>query len=328
MPHRPLPSLRRLRLFSGALCTLAGLLTLAACEQKTPALASPATAATPSVPHASSAASAATPTRANLEAEYKSCPEGYYSGPRPGRVRYTKDDYLWVVTPEFAAAYCMPAEYVDKSLKGVEAIAYKPVYEGYESCGFGGNKEACSRGMSHGFEIYYKSSLKLPSISDTKYSHSAPSMLSRSSGLLTPRKTRTAKERDAWIADRPGIQDKFPSWGLVGVKGPKPMWPIVALYQVQYAEEILPGYNYISLEGATGSFTNPRMEKLGLTEFVIRMRKPNDGMRDDQELDLRTDYGYVIHLPSALLDKVRQVDKAGRAAFDQLLDKALPEQRR
>jgi len=271
---------------------------------------------------------AAPAANANPEVQYKSCPEGYYSGPRPGRIRYTKDEYIWAVTPEFAAAYCMPAEFVDKNLKGAEAIAYKPVYEGYENCGFGGQKEVCGRGMSHGFEIFYKSSLPLPSVSETKYSHSAPYMLSRSTGLLTPKRIRTAKERDAWKAERPGMQDKFPGWGLIAVKGSKPMWPIVALGQVQYAEEILPGYNYISLEGSMGHFTNARMEKLGLTEFVILMRKPNDGMRDHEEMDLRTDYGHVIHLPPALIEKVRQVDKAGRAAFDQLLDKALPQQRR
>lgn len=273
--------------------------------------------------------STATPSaNVDLESQYKSCPEGYYSGPRPGRVRYTKDEYIWVVTPEFAAAYCMPLEFVDKNLKGAEAIAYKPVYEGYENCGFGGQKEVCSRGMSHGFEIFYKSSLTLPSVSETKYSHSAPYMLSRSTGLLTPRRIRTAIERDAWKADRPGLQNKFPGWGLIAVKGHKPVWPIVSLGQVQYAEDILPGYNYISLEGSMGHFTNARMERLGLTEFVIRMRKPSDGMRDDQELDLRTDYGHVIYLPAALIDKVRQVDKAGRAAFDQLLEKALPQLRR
>jgi hypothetical protein len=102
----------------------------------------------------------------------------------------------------------------------------------------------------------------------------------------------------------------------------------VALYQILYAEETLPGYNYISLEGSTGGFNNPRMQKLGLTEFVIRMRKPNDGMRDDQEMDLRTDYGHVIHLPPAMVRQVQQVDAQGRAAFDRLLDQALPQQRR
>jgi hypothetical protein len=275
---------------------------------------------------------AAAASSADPEVQYKSCAEGYYSGPRPGRTRYTKDEYLWVVTPEFAAAYCMPPEFVDKGLKGAEAIAYKPVYAGYENCGFGGQKEVCSRAMSHGFEIYYKSSLKLASVSNTKYSHSNPMMLSQSTGLLSRSKKNlddfvNPKNQAARLADRPGLQAKFSGWGLVGVKGPKPMWPIVALYQILYAEEIMPGYNYISLEGSTGHFTNARMEKLGLTEFVIVMDRAGD-KRDDKEKDLRTDYGHVIHLPPALIDKVRQVDKAGRAAFDQLLDKALPQQRR
>lgn len=272
--------------------------------------------------------STATPSaNVDLEAQYKSCPEGYYSGPRPGRVRYTKDEYIWVVTPEFAASYCMPPEFVDKNLKGAEAIAYKPVYEGYENCGFGGQKEVCSRHMAHGFEIYYKSNLKLPSVSETKYSHSAPYMLQDSIGLFTTRRIKTDKERDAWKAERPGIQNKFKGWGLIAVKGHKPMWPIVSLGQVQYAEGILPGYNYISLEGSMGNFDNPRRQKLGLTEFAIVMDRPGD-VRNDEEKDLRTDYGHVIYLPPSLIDKVRQVDTAGRVAFDQLLDKALPQQRR
>jgi hypothetical protein len=222
----------------------------------------------------------------------------------------------------------MPPEFIDPQLKGAAAIAYKPVFAGDEICGFGGVKEACNRAMSHGFEIYYKSSLRLPSISDTKYSHSNRAMLSDSLGLLSAHRKRTANERDAWIAERPGIQTKFAGWGLVGVKGHQPMWPIVALYQILYAEETLPGYNYISLEGSTGGFNNPRMQKLGLTEFVIVMRKPNDGMRDHQEMDLRTDYGHVVHLPPAMVRQVQQVDAQGRAAFDRLLDQALPQQRR
>src|SRR3989338_11309092 len=106
----------------------------------------------------SPAASASRPlSDVDLKAQYQGCPLGYYSGPRPGKTRYTKDEYLWVVTPEFAKAWCMPPEYVDATLKGAEAIAYKPVQEGAENCGFGGNKEACSRRTAHGFEIYYKS---------------------------------------------------------------------------------------------------------------------------------------------------------------------------
>ena len=327
MTPNPMPSLRRLRLLAAALCALVGLLNLAACEQKTPAHASPAAAATPSVPQAPSTTAtttAPTATSADLEAQYKSCPEGYYSGPRPGRVRYTKDDYIWAVTPEFAAAYCLPPEYVDKTLKGAEAIAYKPVYEGYESCGFGGNKEACGRGTFHGFEIYMKSSTKLQSVSDTKFSFSAFHMNPYSKHLLSSNalanRNRLAVEQ--WFNDRPGALDRTKGWGLVGVKGPKPVWPIVALYEKQYIEDLLPGYNFISLFGSMGYFSNPRGEKRSPSNFVLVLDRKGD-KRDDEEKDLTTDYAHVIYLPEPFLDKLRQVDKQGAKAFDALVQKAM-----
>jgi len=327
MTPNPMPFLRRLRLFSAALYTLAGLLTLAACEQKTPALASPAAAATPSVPLAPSttaATTATTATSADPEAQYKSCPEGYYSGPRPGRVRYTKDDYIWAVTPEFAAAYCMPPEYVDKTLKGAEAIAYKPVYGGYESCGFGGNKEDCGRRVAHGFEIYFKSSQKIESHSTTKYNFRAFYMLPTSAHLIGPHVVQTPSQRQAWDAERPGSQARFKvnGWGLIGVKGPKPVWPIAAFGEIQYIEDIMPGYNYLSLEGSMGYFSNPRGEKRSPSNFVLVLDRKGD-KRDDEEKDLTTDYAHVIYLPEPFLNKVRQVDKQGAKAFDALVQKAL-----
>lgn len=263
-------------------------------------------------------------TEAELRAKYQNCPEGYYSGPRPGKRRYTKDDYLWVVTPEFAAAYCMPPEFIDKELKGAEAIAYKPVQEGAENCGFGGNREVCGRRTAHGFEIYYKSSLKLPSASDTKYNYRAFYMLPSSKHLVGPNEPQTPKEASAWVDERPGAQRKFTGWGLVGAKGDKPVWPIAAYREIQYIEELLPGYNYTSIEGSMGFFTNPRMEKLGADQFVLRLNKPGE-QRDDELLDLRTDYAHVIYLPKAFVEKVRVVDKQGNQAFQELLRKAMPQ---
>lgn len=265
-------------------------------------------------------------TEAEVRAKYQNCPEGYYSGPRPGKRRYTKDDYLWVVTPEFAAAYCMPPEFIDKELKGAEAIAYKPVQEGAENCGFGGNREACGRRTAHGFEIYYKSSLKLPSPYETKYSYPSFYMIPSSKHLLS----RSAANRElpaeaqAWVNARPGAQRKFTGWGLVGVKGNKPVWPIAAYREIQYIEELLPGYNYTSIEGSMGFFTNPRMEELGAAQFVLRLNKPGE-QRDDELLDLRTDYAHVIHLPKAFVEKLRIVDKQGGKAFQELLRKAMPQ---
>jgi len=266
-------------------------------------------------------------TQAEVQAAYQSCPVGYYSGPRPGKTRYTKDDYLWVVTLEFAAAYCMPPEFIDKTLKGAEAIAYKLVYEGSENCGFGGNKEACGRRTAHGFEIYYKSSLQLPSVSKTKYNYRAFYMISSSKHLLSGHKIKTPAEATAEVAERPGAQARFSTqggWGLVGVKGPKPVWPITALREIQYIEDLLPGYNYLSVEGSMGYFSNPRGEKMGATQFVLVLDKLGE-TRKDEERDLRTDYGHVIYLPEPFVVKIRQVDKQGDQAFRALLKQALPE---
>lgn len=275
-------------------------------------------------PAPTTAAAASQVSEVELRAKYQSCPLGYYSGPRPGKNRYTKDEYLWVVTPEFAAAYCMPSEFVDATLKGAEAIAYKPVQEGSENCGFGDNKEACGRRTAHGFEIYYKSSLQLPSVNSTKYNYRAFYMLPSSKHLLSTHKIRTDKEADAYIADRPGAQMRFKGWGLVGVKGHTPVWPITALREIQYVEELLPGLNYLSMEGSMGFFNNPRYEKLGASQFVLRLDKLGD-QRDDEVKDLRSDYGHVIYLPEPFVNKIRQVDKQGDLAFRNLLKQALPQ---
>lgn len=263
-------------------------------------------------------------TQAEVQAAYQSCPVGYYSGPRPGKSRYTKDEYLWVVTPEFAKAWCMPPEFVDATLKGAEAVAYKPVQEGAENCGFGGNKEACGRRTAHGFEIYYKSSLQLPGQSATKYNFSGFWMIPTSKHLLSSHKIRTPAEAEAYEAERPGRQTRFRGWGLVGVKGPKPVWPIAAFREIQYIEELLPGYNYLSLEGSMGFFSNPRGEKMGATNFVLVLDKLGE-TRKDEERDLRTDYGHVIYLPEPFINKIRKVDKQGDEAFRALLKQALPQ---
>ena len=53
-----------------------------------------------------------------VKAKYQNCEGGWYSGPRPGKARYAKDPFLWVVTPEFAKRFCMPPEFVSTDLKG------------------------------------------------------------------------------------------------------------------------------------------------------------------------------------------------------------------
>ncbi|MGL6352033.1 MAG: hypothetical protein ACRC2U_19820, partial [Aeromonas sp.] len=95
-------------------------------------------------PAATAAAKPAPQANAALEQQYKSCPGGYYNGPRPGRVRYTQDPWMWAVTPAFAKKHCFPAEFVSPDLQGAEAIAVKMHEKTTEIiCGWGDNKEVC-----------------------------------------------------------------------------------------------------------------------------------------------------------------------------------------
>jgi hypothetical protein len=79
------------------------------------------------------------------EKRWQSCPDGYYTGPRPGRHNYSNDKYLWVVTPEFARRFCMPEHLIDTELKGAEAIAFKrvPSEDGDDRCVIESGKTRC-----------------------------------------------------------------------------------------------------------------------------------------------------------------------------------------
>lgn len=69
------------------------------------------------------------PSKAPQDQNYS---EGTYSGPRPGRVRYTKDTFIWVTTPEFAKKFYMPEEFIRSELKGVEAVVFKIIENFFE----------------------------------------------------------------------------------------------------------------------------------------------------------------------------------------------------
>lgn len=71
-------------------------------------------------------------SEAEVKAKYQNCPNGYYSGPRPGKARYTNDNFIWAVTPEFAGKFCMPPEFVSSELKGAEAVAFRIVEDSDE----------------------------------------------------------------------------------------------------------------------------------------------------------------------------------------------------
>jgi hypothetical protein len=79
-----------------------------------------------------------------------------------GGTTFVPDPHVWVYTSSFAKRYGMPDRWVDDSLKGVEAIAYKVVDETHRTCGYGGNAESCVPSQACLFDFYIPKSANLP----------------------------------------------------------------------------------------------------------------------------------------------------------------------
>lgn len=270
-----------------------------------------------------SAQTAAAPAaKNNPEQQYKGCSNGYYMGPRPGRVRYTKDPWIWVVTPEFAKKFCMPTEFISTELKGAEAIAFKiNVDNDEEICGWGDRVEVCSGSKDLRFEIYIKNSIKIPKERDLSYYNSAtmPSHF-----LITPSKIETqAAMARAKSSPRTGALSVFESQqvGLQGVKNGKIAWPITTLYLKTYFREVYEGLDYMAFHGQTGLLNKPRMEREGIQDFVIGFDRLKDTNKSDGK-DLR-ELAHVITLPRSFSDKVRARDKASGMSMEELGKRAL-----
>jgi hypothetical protein len=272
---------------------------------------------------ASAQTAAAPAAKNNPEQQYKGCSNGYYMGPRPGRVRYTKDPWIWVVTPEFAKKFCMPAEFVSTELKGAEAIAFKiNVDNDEEICGWGDRVEVCSGRKNLRFEIYIKNSIKIPKERDLAYYNSAalPSHF-----LITPSKIETqAAMARAKSSPRVGVLDVFENQqvGLQGVKDGKIAWPITTLYSETYFREVYDGLDYMAFHGQVGQLNKPRMEKLGINNFVISFLPLHD---QSMTLEGRkiSELPHVITLPRSFMEKVRARDKAPGLGMEELGKRAL-----
>lgn len=261
----------------------------------------------------------------------ESCADGYYTGPRAGRKNYTHDKYIWVVTPAFAKRFCMPPEYVDETLKGAEAIAFRMSTrtDGSDRCAVIDGKEKCSGDRELRFDIFLRSDLNLPAAHPEVefYDGSWDDAGGHISGV---------KERD--LCRRYTADDKFPpgmvphfrkychdfdrgnTFALIGVHGGKGKWPIMSLREWRYRADWAKGLDLLVLQDDPGlsSFVNPRMQPLNIRQFAIVLDKRGD-TRHDWEKHVPEDYAHVIWLPEKFFVKVRAAATAhGQGFFEQL----------
>jgi hypothetical protein len=260
---------------------------------------------------AASAASAPGLTQAQVKTQYENCPSGHYTGPRPGKARYTKDPWLWVVTPEFARKFCMPPEFVSSELQGAEAIAYKMVQnQDEEVCGWGDNPDVCRRASEHRFEIYYKNGT-IPKERDVPYFQTARAP-SRKLLAVTDQEWRYGTQS---VRKKPRLGAigvfELQQFGLQSVKDGKIAWPLGTLYQDNYYEEAFEGIDYLAVEGASGFSRLEGWRKSGAKQMVITVRNPaaKDERRRSWEMPL-SEFPLVITIPVRLSERLIQNDQA------------------
>lgn len=261
----------------------------------------------------------------------KSCADGYYSGPRTGRKNYSHDKYIWVVTAAFAKRFCMPPEFVDKELKGAEAIAFRMSTQTGMSdrCAVIDGKEACSGDHELRFDIFLRSDLNLPAANpEVKFydgSWDDAGWHIELEERLPRREKYIAGEYKLPPGKTPHFENPFfyPDMGnyfaLVGVHQGKGEWPIMRLKEWRYYADWAKDLDMVVLQNHPSfGFDNPRMQALGIRQFAIVLEKRSD-MRHDWEKRVPEDYAHVIWLPERFYEKVRAVATArGQGLSEQL----------
>jgi len=256
-------------------------------------------------------------TDTQIKANYQNCEGGWYSGPRPGKSRYAKDPWLWVVTPAFAQKYCMPPEFVSAELKGAEAVAFRLLSKGDdENCGFGGNPNVCAGEVVLRFDVYVKSNVKLPKAHEGRYYQGSilPSamLISRQQQEINSLRNQTK------LKPEPALKPHFlgQQVGLVGVKDDKVAWSIVALYEQTHFGGIFEGHDYYAFEGSTGFFENPGIKQNNVTRFSVLFDHlvSNKAKFHGKAL---SEFAHAIELPEAFTNKISEADRTrGRNVVD------------
>ena len=179
-------------------------------------------------------------SEAQVREKYQSCPTKDYSGPRPGKARYTKDNFLWVVTPEFARKFCMPPEFVSSELKGAEAVAFRIVEDADEErCGWGGRGKRCARG-ARSCGSRFTSGVGCCRRSAMCRITTRHICLQQDADHKIRKGVRCHSPQDAH-KPRLGALGPFETsqFGLNGFRDGKVVWPIATLYAELYYEEAL-----------------------------------------------------------------------------------------
>ncbi|MBC3873680.1 hypothetical protein [Undibacterium flavidum] len=261
--------------------------------------------------------------RQKLEQSYRSCPSGYYNGPRLGRVRYTKDPWIWVVTPEFARRYCMPEAFIDPELKGAEAVAVKIREEQDEEiCGWGDRVEVCNKARSLRFEIYIKGEVRLPKENDLPF-YTIDSL--PSARLISSTQDEMDKVVKKYKQNpKPGVKRIFQRTqvGLYVLSKDRAMIQLSEIYNKSFFRDLFDGVDFMAFDSITRTTKDIKTEGGNVVNLLIAFRPVNDKIPYTQKRKLG-DFEHVIYLPNSFTRKVAELDARAGDDIQELAKQAL-----
>lgn len=242
-------------------------------------------------------------TGEQLPQSHEGCAGGWYGGPRPGKNRFTKDPWLWMVSAEFAKRFCMPVGFISTELKGAEAVAFRVLHKtDEETCQVEDRVVKCLDEVVLRFDVYIKSDVKLPRLHDRQYFHAAtlPSRLLISKSLSEQHEWfRYAKKHPDF-----GLTPPFEPLqvGLDGVKDGKVVKPVASLEQRSSFAGVFQGLDYYAFEASTEFFRNPGLQKNEVGRIFMTFLKSGRTNLETTEGLRVNDYAHVIELPEHFTD--------------------------
>jgi hypothetical protein len=282
-------------------------------------------------------------TLAEKEKQWQSCEAAHYTGPREGRRNYTLDNYLWVVTPEFAKRYCMPESMVSSELKGAEAIAFR-MTDGadMDRCGVDEQgRHHCTRQSMARFEIYLAQTLKLPAANpDVRFYENRRDTSEWLFSGNQERVSRSLRYSKGQYIPPPGTVPRFGTMYRSGdgghrfglwfmPKGSHP-WPSGSLWEVGFRESVVLGMDMLILGNTLGIDFGSELKHYEANKitpgdpfgrYVIVMHKRDEITRNKQDKRIPQDFEHVIYLPHAFGMQVREAAmKSGASNFKDMLN--------
>jgi hypothetical protein len=172
-----------------------------------------------------------------------------------------EDNNVWVYTRRFAEAYGMPRRWIDDSLLGAEAVAFRSHDLGVRNCGWGGRQEICPRFVHPVLDIYIPSDVPLPWVGPHRAEYHALTRtsadivgetwifeddLAARAGSRRQRRINLVSRTEAGLA---GMAYEGPAATFPANRVPAgwrwSSWSIIA-----YDRDVLPGLTLLVLDGA------------------------------------------------------------------------------